>query len=208
MHASNAADIKVIPREERGRLDIWQGLYKSWVFIITKPYEFFSKVPSYKERRLPLLFGMFASGASLIWHLIISLTVGSDAMIRELSKMGIAVGRQELFSSTFFIILFFPLFYIAVSYLVSGFLHAITRFLQGEGSFDSTFRVVNYGWAVSVFSILPFLGAFISSAWYFALIAIGMKIVHRLNWPKTITVVLGACVLFMFTGILFSSLLR
>jgi len=187
MNLANIVDVNVIAWEERARFNIWEGLYKTWIFIILKPIEFFAKVSSYKDKKHPLVFGMSILGISLFWYLVISLASGIHTTIR----------KGEFFSGTFFVILFFPLFYLLFSYLFSGILHGIIYFLQGRKNFNHTFRIVNYSWAAGIFSILPFMGTFISSVWYFALMIIGIKHLHRLDWPRAVISAAAACLLFM-----------
>ena len=192
MNLSNVVDINVIAWEERARFNIWQGLCKTWIFIILKPLEFFAKVSSYKGRKYPLFFGMSVLGVSLAWYLIISLSFVVNTGIR----------KQELASAVFFIVLFFPVLYTVLSYSFSGLLHSAIGLLQGKRDFNRTFRIVNYSFAAGIFSLLPFVGVFIAIVCYFALVSMGIKNIHNLDLSKALISIICVCMLFSFAAVL------
>jgi len=65
-------------------------------------------------------------------------------------------------------------------------MHIFVLIVGGKGGYRGTFHVYAYATAANLFSIIPFLGPFISMVWSIVVIFKGIKRVHQLSTVRTV----------------------
>ena len=77
-----------------------------------------------------------------------------------------------------------------VLFLQSGVYHLCLLVLgEGKGGFWKSFRVVCYSNGPQVFQIVPFLGGLVAPVWQMVLAIVGMKVVHRTSYARSVVAV-------------------
>jgi hypothetical protein len=71
----------------------------------------------------------------------------------------------------------------------------MVKFVDGTGSYESTFRVVCYASAVSLVSWVPLVGL-VGQLYEVYLAALGMSVVHRAGMGRTLLAVVAATLVF------------
>jgi hypothetical protein len=72
----------------------------------------------------------------------------------------------------------------------------MVKFLDGHGSYESTFRVVCYASAVNVLTWVPLVG-FLGQLYEVYLTAVGASIVHRVGMGRTLLAVVATTLVFL-----------
>jgi hypothetical protein len=81
-------------------------------------------------------------------------------------------------------------------FLDAALLHLfMVKFVDGTGSYESTFRVVCYASAVSLVSWVPIVGL-VGQLYEIYLAALGMSVVHRASMGRTLLAVVAATLVF------------
>jgi Yip1 domain. len=74
--------------------------------------------------------------------------------------------------------------------LVTVIIHGFIMLMGGKRTIKNTFRLICYSSGVGFFSIFPIFGFNISSSWFAALLAIGVKETNKLSTARSILVIL------------------
>ncbi len=183
------------PWEDRGRIGLWPGIYRSFLGVLLSPASFFRGLTPQGGLREPLalglLFGSLGAMLSLFWDLV-------------LGALGVGGGLDAL-ASRYSITLVFPLLLVlspvlvgVALFLTSGLLHVLLRVVRGgRHGFEGTFRVVAHGQAAQLFGAVPFLGGLIAGLWFLVVLIVGLREIHETTYTRVVLAFLLVAVLFL-----------
>lgn len=183
------------PWEDRGRIGLWPGIYRSFLGVLLSPVSFFRGLAPQGGLREPLalglLFGSLGAMLSLFWDFV-------------LGALGVGGGLNVLASRNS-IALLFPLLMVLSPILVgvalfvmSGLVHVLLRAVRdGRHGFEGTFRVVAHGQATQLFGAVPLLGGLIASLWFVVVLIVGLREIHETTYTRVALAFLLVTVLFI-----------
>ncbi len=169
------------PWEDRASSGFVNGLFRTAGEVLFRPTEFFRKMPVTGGLTDPLLYalivGMVGMMFSYLWQI---LTRG--AMQNVMPGMG-----QHALQGIGMAVLAFlsPFLIIAGLFISSGILHVCLMMVKGvKSGFETTFRVVAYGYSAYVFLAIPFCGGLLAGVWGLVLYIIGLREAHETTGGK------------------------
>jgi hypothetical protein len=180
--------------EKKDKINTVKGnkysLYSKWKEVMFNPELFFSSLESksrYQEAsKYFLKVQAIVTGLFLLMMLImINL---SDRGSPEL--LGVSASALLLFSLLLLLILY-PLFLLiawGMLYVNTGISHVLVILFGGKQGYVETYKVMAYSVSPSVFTIIPFVN-WVSWIYVLVLQIIGIKERQKLNWAKSIAVI-------------------
>jgi len=161
----SAAQRPPIPWQDRGKLGMARAIWNTIKFVLFRPREFFENLKIKDSIKEPYLF-----------YFIVSLSAGI---------IGLAFGmlfEQGANLTVFISVSLILLVFVATGiFVTSAILHLGVMLLGGKGGFKGTFNVLAYNASTSIFSVIPFIGGFISGIWAIIVGVKGFKRVHNLS---------------------------
>ena len=165
------------PWEKRAELGPLRALWETIKVVLLKPRKFFETLTVKESIGDPFLFYFivctvvfFAGlGWSWVFEKAFSVQNPQPALPVWLSVTVFFTTVVGIFISTFFNQIFVQLF-------------------KGHGNWKATFAVLCYASAVTVFSIVPFLGPLVGVVWGLIITIIGFQVLHRLSMGKAVAV--------------------
>ncbi|MDB9823194.1 YIP1 family protein [Deltaproteobacteria bacterium] len=176
------------PWERRFDFGLWQGVYKTFKYVLFSPQKFFTGMTNTGEIREPLAFGLLLGSMGtmfgLFWQFIIF-----SGLIHSFSM---AMPNQYAINLIFLgIIIISPLFVILRMFISGGIIHACLFVMRGErNGFEGTFRVVAFSQSTQVLGFIPFVGVVTGWVWHLIVLIIGLRSIHGTSYLKTIIAVL------------------
>jgi hypothetical protein len=206
-HLSNQSNIieekLTIPFEDSSK-DFFTGLVETIKLVLLSPTHFFRDYKLDGALGRPILFaiilGWIAGIVEMIWGIVAQESIfsilsryipemkdytggGLETMI-PLAHYGHIIG---FIITPFFIVIFL--------FLISGILHVFLMIVNGaHKNFETTCNVVAYGFATSVFKIIPFCGGIFSFIYSLIISIIGLTEAHKADSWKAVFAVLGPLV--------------
>lgn len=157
---------KSIPWKDRGKLGFVTAVWQTIKQVLFKPADFFENLEIGKSYLEPLYF-----------YLNICIPVGIINIVYEiLFNKGKSVPQNLL------ILFLSPL----VIFIVTAIMHVGVLLLRGKGGFKGAFNILAYSSSTNIFSIIPFIGVFISAIWSIVVGIIGYKRVHKFSTIKAL----------------------
>ena len=169
-------------RETRG---FFGGLFSTMNDSLFRPSEFFKKMPVTGGLTDPLLYalivGMVGMMFSYFWQV-----VTQGAMQNMMPGMPYGSGQDMLQGVGLALLAFFSPFLIIIGlFVTAGILHLCLMLVKGARTgFETTFRVVSYGYSAYVFLIVPFCGNLLAGVWAIVLYIIGLREAHETTGGK------------------------
>jgi len=164
---------------------------------LTKPAYFFEGLSRSDEFWRPLLFALINS--LIVAVLVAAYQLGFQTFLAgaHLAASLEIINPLRAFSAPMAMvvvivgmIIFVPLVTIIGLFVSSAIYHLCLMIMGAVGRpFVQTFRVVCYATGPQLFQILPIAGGMIAGIWQLVLTIIGIKIVHRTTYGKTILAV-------------------
>lgn len=178
-----------IPWEEPGRPAI-EGLVETARLFFVRPTEAFTRMPVTPELLRPVLyaviFGWIGTAVSEMYGLLFR-----NMLWRFLPGFE---DRGSFFLQNFLgvgVIFVAPLLVLIGLFIGSAINHLFLLLVGGgSGGFVGTLRANCYAGTVTILSVVPFVGGFVSGIWYLVLQVIGFAIVHRITHGKALIAVL------------------
>lgn len=168
----------MIPWQSRKEIGFFRALGETIKELLSAPGAFFSALEVKGSTREPLIFYVVVSTLAGTAALI------SDALLR--AALNIKASNAMPFYMYPVAIAIMPFILAAALYISSAFMHLGALLFKGTGGFKGTLNVLAYNAAVSVFSIIPFIGGLISMAWSLVVGVIGFKRVHNLTTARAV----------------------
>jgi hypothetical protein len=96
-----------------------------------------------------------------------------------------------------------PLIIMIMLFITSALAHFFLMIVKGgKGGFAGTFRVIAFAQAAHAFGIIPFIGGFIGSIWYFVIVIVGLREIHGISYARVFFALLIPLGLMVFIGIM------
>lgn len=165
--------------EDRESLGFFGGLFRTLNDVLFRPSDFYKKMAVTGGLTDPLLFaliiGMTGLMFSYLWQLVIK---GAMRDVIPVSGVNAGLGLALL-------AFFSPFLIIIGVFIVAGVLHVCLLMVKGANrTFETTFRVVAYGYSANIFMIIPICGNLIAFAWAIVLYIIGLREAHKTTGGK------------------------
>lgn len=173
--------------EDREAHGFFKGLFGTLNEALFHPSEFYKKMPVTGGLTDPLLYalivGMVGLMFSYLWQIVMK-----GAMRDVIPMAGMhGAGANPIFQGIGLALLaFFSPFLIIIGLFVSsGILHVCLLMVKGANrSFETTFRVVAYGYSANIFMVIPFCGSLLAGVWAIVLYIIGLREAHGTTGGK------------------------
>ncbi|MFO7783084.1 MAG: YIP1 family protein [Thermodesulfobacteriota bacterium] len=183
------------PWEDRGRIGLWKGIYRSFLDTILSPGVFFRTMHTHKGLKEPLAVGILFGSIGLITGLFRDFVLSVWGYGGGVQVLSSGVDSPGLLSG---IMALSPLIVCIGIFIMSGILHLFLRIFRGASQgFEGTFRVVAYGQATQIFGAVPILGGLIGGLWYLVVLIVGMREIHETSYSR---VILAFLTPFLLTG--------
>jgi len=125
-----------------------------------------------------LLLGSLGFMFSFFWDFLLI----SGAIMSFGSSLFEQVPLNWLF---FIVIILSPLLVLIDMFLKAAVIHVLMLiFNSGKGRFEGTFRIIAYGQATKILSIIPFIGGITGWVWNIIIVITGLKETHRTSRLK------------------------
>lgn len=186
------------PWEDRERVGLWPGIYRSFRDVLLSPAGFFRHLHHHNGLREPLamglLFGSLGVMLSLFWDFAMAVWGFGSGINGLASRLNITL----LFP---LLLVLSPLIVAAALFVMSGVLHILLLTVGGgKNGFEGTFRVFAYGQATQILGAIPFLGGVLAGIWFLVVLIVGLREIHETTYARVIlafllVTVLGVAVL-------------
>lgn len=183
--------------ERRSELGLVKSIRESVKGVLFSPSLFFRKTAVDGGIKEPLAFGVMIRSLGMMfditWQGLIrfgDLPTLSEGPFGSLTWGSLVVG----------IMLLCPLIatiFICISSLVLHFLLAVVR--GGKNGFEATLRAVSYSQATQLWSVIPFLGSFLSGIWLLVVTVVSLREIHGISYAKVILALLIPFILIPMT---------
>jgi hypothetical protein len=181
------------PWEQRDELGLWQGIYQTFVSVLFSPARFFRGMTSGKGIKEPMAFGLLLGSLGYMLSFFWEFLLVSGAIKSLSSDIFSHIPINQLFVIAMFLS---PLLAILNMFITAAIVHVLMlAFNSGKGGFKGTFRVIAFGQATKVLSIIPFLGVITGWVWNVAVVVNGLKEIHKTSNFKAIAAVFISIVL-------------
>jgi hypothetical protein len=180
------------PWERRVDIGLWQAVYQTFVDVLFSPARFFRRMTTGKGIGEPmaigLLFGSLGLMLSIFWVFVLD-----PGAISAYSDLLSPIPLTWLFLIA---IILSPLLVLINMFFTSAIIHLLMRLLNnGKGGFEGTFRVMAFGQATKVLSLIPFIGGLTGWVWNVVIMVIGLREIHKTSHFRAIAVVAVSIVL-------------
>jgi hypothetical protein len=181
------------PWERRLELGLWQGIYQTFVSVLFSPARFFREMSSGKGIKEPMAFGLLLGSLGYMLSFFWEFLLVSGAIKSLSSDIFSQVPLNQLFMIAMFLS---PILAILNMFITAAVIHvSMLAFNSGKGRFEGTFRVIAFGQATKVLSIVPFLGVITGWVWNIAVVVNGLKEIHKTSNFKAIAAVFVSIIL-------------
>lgn len=193
-----------LPWEDRSRLGFGAAFIETVRMFVTQPRAAFDRALRKGDYGSPVLWTLIVVFISLlvqfIWSMMFTgpMTAMIGAMlppeIRDefVAQMAASTGLGMILN-----VLMLPVFcvmIVVVSFMLAAIWHLCLMVAGGSGDseagFETTFRVISYGYTSQLAGIIPFVGGLIALVWGIILMVVGMSSMHRISTGKAVIVVL------------------
>jgi hypothetical protein len=156
------------PWVKRKEIGFFAALIQTIRLVLTRPAEFFANLKSDGPISEPYLF-----------YCIVSIVSGTLSLsVARLVDKSFARINYGLALALFYVLV------VGLIFLSVYIIHLSVRIFKGQGTYRATFNVMAYASATSIFSIIPFIGSFISGVWAIAVVVIGLKCMHNFTTAR------------------------
>jgi hypothetical protein len=191
--------LRLPPWEERERYGLLNALYQTAKEVLLSPSHFFQRLPTRLGLVQPLLFGVAMTFLSSFFDFMWSLTGGSLQRLVDRGDVSDLVRAPVVLGAIWALS---PLVAV-VQIMVRAAIFHLGLMLTGGNrlGFEATFRVVAYGRAASIISILPFCGGLVGLIWEIAVTIIGLARIHGVEeWRPILAVLLPVILMLLSCG--------
>jgi hypothetical protein len=204
------------PWEERDRLGFVGAFVETTKQVLMTPTSFFQRMPVLGGIPSPLLYGVIAGYLALVVNALYG-AVLQAVFASTLAGLGNREGAAPLLGmlqgglGLVIQIVLGPINVIIGLFLMSAIYHLLLLLFGGaRGGFEATFRVVCYGHAGHLLSVIPVCG-FLAIVYVLVLYVIGLSEAHGISRGKAAIVVLVpillvCCCCILAFGVFFGSL--
>ncbi len=171
----------VNPWEERAERGFFPALWETWKLSVGRPTYFYRMLSLRGGLGGPLFYGflvsLFGVWFAFFWQFLFTLLGGMSGAGAAYSLMG--------FKTQAIVTLFSPGIAVFTLFLSAAIFHGGLLLVGGaRQGFRATFEIICYAAGPSLFTIVPFCGAFVGGAWSFALEIIGAREVHGISTKR------------------------
>jgi predicted Zn finger-like uncharacterized protein len=188
------------PWEDRVRVGLWKGIYKTLINTVFNPLRTFKTMKHDSGIKDPLAFGLLFGSLGLMFSIFWDFA---------LAPWGAGGSFGSAFSNISALILFpalmalSPLLVLAYLFIFAGIIHLFLMMVRGgKNGFEATFRTVAYGQATQFFGIIPFIGGFISGIWALVVEIIGLKEIHATSYIRVLFAIFLPIILIVILAVL------
>ncbi len=190
-----------VPWEHPDRYGIVGSLFQTVVRVMFRAPDFFKTIHSQNSMLRPATFyallGLFQTLCLQMWLS----SFNTVDILSQNPQMGEVVSQ---FSAPMTIILA-PFMAVFQLLLYSAFLYLAIRITNPDkADYNLIIRIVGYGYAPTILSVVPYIGPMIGLVWFVCNIFIGIKYALNLSWQRTILALSPIFILWIF--IIMSSL--
>ncbi len=172
------------PWEERDRVGLWKGIYRSFLKTLVSPASFFRTMHTRQGLKEPLAMGLLFGSIGLMTGIFKEFVLsvwGYGSGVRIFSS---GVDSPFVLSA---LMALAPIVTGIGIFMLSGFLHLfLLVFRSASHGFEGTFRVVAYGQVTQVFGVVPVLGGIIGGLWYLVILVVGMREIHETSYSRVV----------------------
>lgn len=187
------------------------ALLQTWVGACFRPKEFFDSVGNSQDLSPALLFGVLVGWVGIFVSSLWSLVFQAPflPMMRQEEMAAQLLGTV---GSLLCVGLFGWLFVLLGIFINGLIIHLFLLIFGGANQgLTTTLRVISYAYAPQIFAAVPFVGSCIAGIWMLVLEIIGLAAAHRTDtWRAVLAVivpiVLCACAVVLFYGVVFAAL--
>ena len=152
----------------------------------------------------PLAFGLLLGSIGTMFEFFLGFLVLFGTLIPLINSFlpEIQFGSTAIIVVFMLIMVLAPLFETITIFITSCLLHLLLLiFSAGKNKFEATFRVVSYSRATKVWSLIPFIGAWIGWFWRLSVHIVGLREIHETSYLRVIIVVLTPLILKILMGV-------
>jgi hypothetical protein len=169
-----------VPFEDLPAHGFFPGLWGTIRMILTKPSEFFKRMPAHGGMGKPLAFHLLLAEFMVLCQYVWSMAgIGATAEYLgkpELMDMGLGVAGAAPIA----LFLIYPLLLVLRLMVMTGVIHLLLLTLKAGGAgAEATFRVLCYSAAPLLLGVIPGVGPLIGGVWSIGLTIIGLREAHR-----------------------------
>lgn len=170
------------PWEEREILGFFTSLISTLKESLTKPAEFYRKMPVSGGIGDPLIYAMIWGTMGIMFGVIWQILFGG--LTEMVPKAGRMIQGFEI-ACLFAIAVLSPIVVMVGIFIGSGILQLCLMIVGGnKKGFEATFRVLSYSYSALILTVIPFCGSFLGTIWMVILEVIGLKEAHEISGVK------------------------
>ncbi len=187
------------PWENRSKLGLWQGIYKTFKAVLFSPETFFRSLTFEAGVIEPLAFGTMVGSIGSMFGLFWQLLMWSGLVLTYGESI---FGQFTIGVLLLIIMVIIPVLWVAWIFVSSGIMHLLLLVVRGgENGYEATLRVVSYSQATQVWSLIPFIGGTIGWIWQLVVQIIGLRHIHRMSYLRVIVAFLIPVAIIFILGI-------
>jgi hypothetical protein len=190
----------VSPWEDRLERGFLQGLFQTFRAVLFSPKRLFKSMTSNQGIKEPFAFGLLFGSLGYMFGLFWQFLISPEKIPGYIQNLLAHIPFDTLFLA---LLIISPLIIIIMLFITSTLAHFFLIIVKGgKGGFEGTFRVIAFAQAANVFGIIPFIGGFIGSVWYFVVVIIGLREIHGISYARIFVALLLPLGLMIFIGIM------
>lgn len=178
-----SGEAKYVDWERMKEVGFWKALGKTWFNVIFHPKQFFTNMPITGGLGRPLLFGLIWGSLAIIIAGIINILLQGAGVTPP--AVGPEVPPKAVMVTTYIVLIILAPLLVTIGLFVgAGIYHVSVLIFGGRKGFQPTFRVVCYANSISIFNVVPFLGAVFVTVYSIILFCLGFKRAHGISTVK------------------------
>jgi hypothetical protein len=167
------------PWEDEEDIGFVQGLRQTLRQSVFEPTKFFQRLSLVGGLKFPFLYALVISTISIIAAYLASTIIDSKAM---------PMSHGMFFMGNSLRSLFYVLLLLTVEIFIKPAVLFVCLLALGvrNATFEATFRISCYTTGAGIFNAVPWVGAFVSGIWEFAILVIGLREGFRIGTGRAI----------------------
>ena len=191
--------MQLLPWEERKNHGFFYSIYLNIKMALTNSIEYFTRIPSSKGLKNPLLFSWVVMMLGTTLHFIVLLAFFNEPLEESMKQfiihqLGAPPANIEVIIKQLYIIfwILIPIFGLILLFILSGLTHlALTIITKKKIEFQLTFRIMAYSHVACFVSPIPFqIGFTIALIWYTILTINAIKMIFNISRFQALATVL------------------
>lgn len=178
----------VSPWENRMELGILQSIFQTFRGVLFTPKVFFRTMTFHHGIKEPFAFGLLFGSLGYMFGIFWQFLLSSDKTPGYVQKLLAYIPFNFLFLG---ILILSPFIIMVMMFLTSAVFQLFLIIVKGsKHGFEGTFRVIAFSQTANFLGIIPIIGGFISTFWYFVILIIGLREIHETSYPRVFFAIL------------------